>query len=117
MASSLAHSVRITNAKEFVHVFKNGYHTHSKFWKIVTSSSGYSFARLGLAISKKEYKKAVDRNHLKRLARETFRVNQSSLGHLDYVIMAKKNHNTSNTEITHDLLSLMKKAKNKRTSQ
>ena len=117
MASSLAHSVRITNAKEFAHVFKNGHHTQSKFWKIVTSYSGYSFSRLGLAISKKEYKKAVDRNHLKRLVRETFRINQSSLGHLDYVIMAKKNRNISNIEITQDLLSLMKKAKNKRSSQ
>jgi len=116
MASSLARSARITNAKEFAHVFKKGRHTQSKFWKIITSSSAHSFSRLGLAISKKEYKRAVDRNHLKRLARETFRVNQDTLGQLDYVVMAKKTQNKNNSEITHDLLSLMKKATNKRSS-
>ena len=117
MSSSLTRSVRITNAKEFAHVFKKGRHTQSQFWKIVTRNSAHSFSRLGLAISKKEYKRAVDRNHLKRLARETFRVNQDNLGQLDYVVMAKKNHYKNNSEVTHDLLSLMKKAKNKATPQ
>ena len=117
MSSSLARSVRITNAKEFAHVFNKGRHSQSQFWKIVTSGSGCSFSRLGLAISKKEYKRAVDRNHLKRLARETFRLNQDCLGQLDYVVMAKKNFCKDNAEAMHDLLSLMKKAKNRMASE
>ena len=116
MASSLARSVRITNAKEFAHVFKKGRHSQSKFWKIVASNSDYSFSRLGLAISKKEFKRAVDRNHLKRLARETFRVNQDGLGQLNYVVMAKKAQSINNIEMTNDLLSLMKKAINRSNS-
>ena len=64
MAGSLARSVRISNAKEFAHIFKKGRHSQSKFWKIVVSNTDYSLSRLGLAISKKEYKKAVDRNLL-----------------------------------------------------
>ena len=113
MASSLARSVRITNAKEFAHVFKKGRHSQSKFWKIVASNSDYSFSRLGLAISKKEYKKAVNRNHLKRLVRETFRINQDYLGKLDYVVMAKKTQSINNTEMKNDLLALMTKATNR----
>ena len=116
MASSLARSVRITNAKEFAYIFKKGHHSQSKFWKIVTSKTEYSFSRLGLAISKREYRRAVDRNHLKRLARETFRVNQDSLGQLNYVVMAKKAHSIKNIEMTNDLLSLMKKAINRSNS-
>jgi ribonuclease P protein component len=116
MSSSLAHSVRITNAKEFAHVFKKGFHSQSKFWKIVANDSGNGFSRLGLAISKKEYRRAVDRNHLKRLARETFRVNQDSLGQLNYVVMAKKAQSINNIEMTNDLLSLMKKAINRSNS-
>ena len=95
---------------------KKGRHSQSKFWKIVTSKTEYSFSRLGLAISKKEYRRAVDRNHLKRLARETFRVNQDSLGQLNYVVMAKKAHSINNIEMTNDLLSLMKKAINRSNS-
>jgi ribonuclease P protein component len=116
MASSLARSVRITNAKEFANIFKKGRYSQSKFWKIVTSKTEYSFSRLGLAISKKEYRRAVDRNHLKRLARETFRVNQDSLGQLNYVVMAKKAQSINNIEMTNDLLSLMKKAINRSNS-
>ena len=45
-------------------------------------------ARLGLTISRRVAKRAVDRNRLKRLARESFRM-QSSLPAWDFVVMAK----------------------------
>ena len=111
MSSSLAHSVRISNAKEFAHVFTKGFHSQSKFWKIVANDSGNGFSRLGLAIYKKEYKRAVDRNLFKRLARETFRKNQDNLDHLDFVVMAKKSKSKNNSELTLDLITLMKNAK------
>ena len=117
MASSLAQSVRITNAKEFAHVFKKGRHSQSRFWKIVASNTDYSFSRLGLAISKKEYKRAVDRNLFKRLARETFRNNQDNLDHLDFVVMAKKSKSINNKELALDLITLMKNAKRKEKTQ
>jgi ribonuclease P protein component len=44
-------------------------------------------ARLGLTISRRAAKKAVDRNKLKRLARESFRMQQ--LPNWDFVVMAK----------------------------
>jgi len=44
-------------------------------------------ARLGLAISKRAAKRAVDRNRLKRIAREVFR-KQLDLPPLDFVVMA-----------------------------
>ncbi len=111
MSSSLAQGVRIRDAKDYAHVFKNGLHIQSKFWKIIASDSGNSFSRLGLAISKKQYKRAVDRNFFKRIARETFRNNQNDLESVDFVVMVKKSRYTDNNEITKDLLSLMKKTK------
>jgi ribonuclease P protein component len=42
-----------------------------------------------MAVSKRQVKRAVDRNRLKRLARETFRVRRHSLTGLDLVVMAK----------------------------
>ena len=113
MTSSLANSVRISDAKDYAHVFKKGYHTQSRFWKVITSDSGKSFSRLGLAISKKQYKKAVDRNLFKRIARETFRNNQDDLESIDFVIIVKKSSCTDNKKMTKDLLSLLKNVKNK----
>ncbi|UNM96782.1 ribonuclease P protein component [Ignatzschineria rhizosphaerae] len=45
--------------------------------------------RLGLAVSKKNFKKAVDRNLIKRIIRESFRLHQASLKGLDIVVMSR----------------------------
>jgi ribonuclease P protein component len=100
--------VRITKARDYAHTFQNGSHIQGKFWRLTTNDSGNSNSRLGLAISKKVYKRAVDRNLFKRLARETFRQNQQDLESLDFVVMIKKTARANNKAIIQDLLSLMK---------
>ena len=89
----------------------------SDVYQSQANDSGNGFSRLGLAISKKEYKRAVDRNLFKRLARETFRKNQDNLDHLDFVVMAKKSKSKNNSELTLDLITLMKNAKTKAKTQ
>lgn len=46
--------------------------------------------RIGLAIAKKIIRKAVHRNVIKRVARESFRLQQQTLGGLDIVVLARK---------------------------
>lgn len=46
---------------------------------------------MGLAISKKNVRRAVDRNLIKRLIRESFRIRQPQLGGLDIIVMARRN--------------------------
>ncbi|MDR6937500.1 MULTISPECIES: ribonuclease P protein component [unclassified Luteibacter] len=46
-------------------------------------------ARLGLAISKRCSKRAVDRNRIKRLAREAFRRARPALPPVDILVMAR----------------------------
>ena len=61
-------------------------------------------ARLGLAISKKQLKLAVERNRAKRLARESFRRHQIQLQGLDIVVMARAGIKTlSNQQILQSL--------------
>lgn len=43
--------------------------------------------RLGLAIAKKRAKRAVDRNKIKRIARESFRAHQMEFAGLHLVVM------------------------------
>lgn len=49
-----------------------------------------SHPRLGLVIAKKNVRKAVQRNRIKRTIRETFRLRQHQLGGLDIVVLARK---------------------------
>ena len=46
-------------------------------------------ARLGLAIAKKSVKTAVNRNRIKRLSREFFRLNHENIAIADYVILVR----------------------------
>ena len=46
--------------------------------------------RLGLVVGKKTAKLAVDRNYMKRVLRELFRLNQHHLPSLDLVVQVQK---------------------------
>jgi ribonuclease P protein component len=52
--------------------------------------NGLPHARLGLAISKRASKLAVERNRLKRLLRESFRRIRDQLPSVDVVVMARE---------------------------
>lgn len=109
MTRSLSRDVRITKASDYAHTFQKGQRAHGKYWQLVVAPSNEPNPRLGLAISKKVYKKAVDRNLRKRLARETFRLQQAQLGHLDLIVMAKKSRPTDNKSLVSDLSDLFNK--------
>jgi len=111
MNRSLAQGLRITKPRDYTQIFKQGVHSQGKFWKLIAKPSGQENPRLGLAISKKICKRAVDRNLFKRIARETFRQHRDDLDLLDFVVMIKKIPNTNNQEFVSDLLSLLQNAK------
>ena len=56
---------------------------------VLTRASGKKGARLGLAISKKNCRLAVQRNRLKRVVRESFRAHKEELSGLDVVVMCQ----------------------------
>ncbi|HDS1733649.1 MULTISPECIES: ribonuclease P protein component [Pseudomonas] len=57
---------------------------------ILARENGLDHPRLGLVIGKKSVKLAVQRNRLKRLMRDSFRLNQQMIAGLDIVIVARK---------------------------
>lgn len=61
-------------------------------------ANGGSSARLGTAVAKKVLKRAVDRNRVKRLVRESFRLKQHDLAGLDLVVMCARGIDPSNKQ-------------------
>ena len=57
---------------------------------IYRRENGLSHARLGLVVGKKCAKKAVERNLMKRLLREWFRLNRHCLPPQDFVIQVRQ---------------------------
>lgn len=46
--------------------------------------------RLGFAIAKKQVKRAHERNRIKRLSKEYFRLHQHQFPNIDFIVMAKQ---------------------------
>ena len=57
---------------------------------LLSRHNDQTHARLGLVIAKKNVRRAVDRNRVKRIARESFRHHRADLDHLDIVVLARK---------------------------
>ena len=71
-------------------------------------------ARLGLIVSKKTAKLAVQRNYMRRVVRELFRLNQHKLPMIDLVIQIQKAfEKTDFIEIKNEFEFLMKKLESK----
>jgi ribonuclease P protein component len=79
---------RLHNSTEFGRVFGDSVRSTDQFFTVLGRPNTRSIARLGLTISRRAAKRAVDRNKLKRLAREAFRM-QQELPTWDFVVMAK----------------------------
>jgi len=80
---------RLTRPEEFKHVFSSKQRSSDKSLLILARKNGTDQARLGLAVPKKHIPKAVDRNRLKRIIRETFRLRQKTTQGMDVVVVVK----------------------------
>jgi ribonuclease P protein component len=101
LTGRFARQQRLTQASEFKSVFdspcvKQGDSSMLMLAKINTNET----ARLGLAVAKKQLKRAVSRNRFKRLTRESFRQHLDSMNNLDIVVIARAGAlNKSNQEL------------------
>lgn len=105
MPFRLTRNSRILKPSEYSAVFKNGKMIQGKYWQIKARKTNTE-PRLGLAISKKVCRLAVERNLYKRIAREAFRTHKNALQNWELVIMAKPNKPKNNTAMAKDLLDL-----------
>ncbi|KTC84939.1 ribonuclease P protein component [Legionella brunensis] len=78
---------RLLTKSDYDHVFAQAKKVVTSEFIILYRKNSLGYARLGLALSKKMIPQAHDRNRLKRLLRETFRVKQ--LPAIDVIVLAR----------------------------
>jgi ribonuclease P protein component len=90
VSESFPRRLRLTRAVEYQQVFKNNIKRSDASLTILVGKQTSESPRLGFAIARKQVQKAVHRNFLKRLFRESFRKNQDRLPQRDMVIMVRR---------------------------
>ncbi len=85
----LTPELKLLTAENYKNVFAKAERFGNRSFTVLARENGLDHARLGLAISKKCAKRAVDRNRIKRIFRESFRLNQHKLPSVDIIAMCK----------------------------
>jgi ribonuclease P protein component len=74
---------------EFRALQRRGTKIADAFFTLSVLANGETYPRLGLSIATRTFGSAVARNRIKRLARESFRLNQHSLPPVDVTVSAR----------------------------
>jgi len=93
MSTTFSRSQRILSAKEYKEIWRKAKKLSGQYISLVNCKNDIGHPRLGLSFSKKHFPNAVDRNRLKRVARETFRLKQDKLDQLDIIAVGSKGAN------------------------
>lgn len=90
-AADLPRQARLRSAADFAALRQTSGRFGGRCFSVRYRPNGLPEARLGMAISKRVSKRAVDRNRIKRLIRESFRRIRHELPEVDMVLMARDN--------------------------
>ena len=81
---------RINNPSDFRRAFERKRSASDPFIVVHGAETGLDHARLGISVGKKRIRKASDRNRIKRLVREAFRLNKGEIPvGVDFVVVPR----------------------------
>ncbi len=79
---------RLRSATEYDAVFSKPLRSRDQYFLLLARENNQNHPRLGLIVSKKKIRKAVSRNRIKRIIRDSFRLNQHQLPDVDVIVLA-----------------------------
>ena len=93
---SLPKQSKLIKTDDFSSVFNFRKRIASNYFVIRFKPNALNKPRLGLIVAKKTAKLAVNRNYMRRVLRELFRLNQHNMAGLDLVIQVQKTFESPN---------------------
>ena len=89
LVQTFPRTIRLLTATQYSYVFSDAHRFGNQSFTLLVRLNDQGHARLGLAIAKKSLKRAVDRNRIKRLLRESFRNRQHQLPPIDIIAVCR----------------------------
>jgi ribonuclease P protein component len=98
---------RLTGKSQFDLVHRERLRVSDALFTVIARPNGMGHARLGMAVGRRAAGSAVNRNRVRRVVREAFRLNQQELPPLDLVVNAKPAAaQAANGELTASVIAL-----------
>ncbi|QJD71858.1 ribonuclease P protein component [Marinobacterium sp. LSUCC0821] len=98
--------LRLLTGGDFKRVFdKADFKVSDNHLLILARKNKTEQPRIGFVLSKKNIRRAVNRNRIRRIIRESFRLNQHQLPQVDIVILARKGIDQLENPDVHKLIS------------
>ena len=112
MTNKFQSKLKIKKSAEFANIYSKNKYFYNSGLIMLTKNNNLENPRLGISIPKKNLKLSVQRNKIKRIIKESFRLNYKKIDKLDIVLIGGKNINKFNIKNTQkSLLELWKKIK------
>lgn len=86
---SFHRELRLTESKQYRKVFREAKKVKQQYLLLQVMYNNLPYSRIGIAIAKNRIPRAVDRNQIKRIIRESFRLAKISRG-LDIVVIVQQ---------------------------
>jgi ribonuclease P protein component len=96
--------IRLLGSRDYKRVFDQAFRSSDNCFTLLARKNQLEYPRLGLAIAKKLVKSAVARNRIKRLIRESYRINQQKLTGLDIVVLGRSGIEGKSNKELHESL-------------
>jgi ribonuclease P protein component len=103
--------LRLLTAGDYRRVFETAaFKVHGKGLMALASPNVLGHPRLGLIFSKKNVRRAVDRNRVKRIVRDSIRLRQQRLPAVDIVVLARRGvHELDNATVQRQLQGMWRR--------
>jgi ribonuclease P protein component len=106
---AFARRQRLLKGVEFSAVFAARQNLRSRSYQVQSLPNRLGFPRLGIVVAKRQFGRAVDRNRVRRVIRETFRQQAPEMPSVDIVV--RVHSMPVKSEAVKELTGLLKKVK------